>query len=442
MSRFRYARGMRHAIAVSVLLVACGGGGTKARVSGGAQASAAQRVPGGARVPVPSLVEMLGALRDEDAGPQLLARAIFERCGQACACLDFSEPGDPEARFAMCRDVWKDQAAAAGGYDWRASLSEGKMGSYRMARPAEPASTWVAGGAEHSATGTFRPVPREALVIVADGAAPAGRLVEALALSAQSAIAVVQRDELRKIALVFHGAQSGERAGGFGYTRAGGVPGRVELLIEVAAASFLVGDAVSGERQRVDAADPEALGNVITRAMQEAPAGERRDVVVSVRDEARVAQVVAAVDAALAAGAHGVRVESWYERPEPAEPAEPASPGTASGRTAPTVPAVRIGGPATGDLDKQIIRRYIRREIPKITLCYEKRLVDKPGLAGTVTAKFFITPGGSVSTSEATGVDPEVARCIAAVIKQIKFPKPKGGGGVNVSYPFTFRSTD
>ena len=38
-----------------------------------------------------------------------------------------------------------------------------------------------------------------------------------------------------------------------------------------------------------------------------------------------------------------------------------------------------------------------------------------------------------------SGVDPEVANCVADVIKGIEFPKPKGGGGVQVNYPFTFR---
>jgi hypothetical protein len=46
-----------------------------------------------------------------------------------------------------------------------------------------------------------------------------------------------------------------------------------------------------------------------------------------------------------------------------------------------------------------------------------------------------------VATSNASGVDPEVSSCVAGVIKSIEFPKPKGGGGVQVNYPFTFRPT-
>jgi pSer/pThr/pTyr-binding forkhead associated (FHA) protein len=113
--------------------------------------------------------------------------------------------------------------------------------------------------------------------------------------------------------------------------------------------------------------------------------------------------------------------------------------GGMRGRTA-AVPTVSIGQPnAQGDLDKAIIRRYIKRNIQKITYCYEKQLLAKPGLAGTVSTQFFITPNGNVATASGSGVDPEVANCVADVIKGIEFPKPKGGGGVQVNYPFTFR---
>ena len=115
--------------------------------------------------------------------------------------------------------------------------------------------------------------------------------------------------------------------------------------------------------------------------------------------------------------------------------------GGMRGRQA-SVPQVRIGQPsAVGDLDKAIIRRYIKRNIAKITYCYEKQLLAKPGLQGTVSTQFFISPNGTVASANASGVDGEVASCVASVLKAIEFPKPKGGGGVQVNYPFTFRPT-
>ena len=113
--------------------------------------------------------------------------------------------------------------------------------------------------------------------------------------------------------------------------------------------------------------------------------------------------------------------------------------GGMRGRSA-AVPTVSIGQPnSQGDLDKAIIRRYIKRNIQKIQYCYEKELLAKPGLAGTVSTQFFITPNGNVASSSGSGVDGNVANCVAGVIKDIEFPKPKGGGGVQVNYPFTFR---
>jgi hypothetical protein len=104
------------------------------------------------------------------------------------------------------------------------------------------------------------------------------------------------------------------------------------------------------------------------------------------------------------------------------------------------VPRVTAGQPnAQGDLDKVIIRRYVKRSLQKVQDCYEQQLVAKPGLAGTISAQFFITPDGSVASSVATGVDPEVASCVAGVIRDIEFPKPKDGGAVHVNFPFTFR---
>jgi hypothetical protein len=113
--------------------------------------------------------------------------------------------------------------------------------------------------------------------------------------------------------------------------------------------------------------------------------------------------------------------------------------GGMSGR-AHDVPSVKIGQPsATGDLDKAMIRRYVKRNIQKITYCYEKELVADDTLQGTVKAEFTISPDGAVTSSTASGVHADVASCVAQVIEAIEFPKPKGGGAVHVSYPFTFR---
>ena len=103
-------------------------------------------------------------------------------------------------------------------------------------------------------------------------------------------------------------------------------------------------------------------------------------------------------------------------------------------------PHVRIGNAtATGDLDKNIIRRYIRRKMSRIRYCYEKQLLLVPDIKGRVVATFDITSTGSVANANAKGVDVGVANCVVSVLKTIKFPKPKNGQSVSVSYPFSFR---
>jgi hypothetical protein len=105
-----------------------------------------------------------------------------------------------------------------------------------------------------------------------------------------------------------------------------------------------------------------------------------------------------------------------------------------------SVPIVTIGqGNTQGDLDKAIIRRYIRRNIQKFQYCYEKALLATPKLAGTVTAQFTIASSGNVTASTGSGMkNPNVEGCVAAVIKAIEFPKP-AAGDVLVTYPFTFK---
>jgi hypothetical protein len=102
----------------------------------------------------------------------------------------------------------------------------------------------------------------------------------------------------------------------------------------------------------------------------------------------------------------------------------------------PVITGARDGG----DLDKDIIRRYIKRQSSKLSYCYEKQLLAHPGMQGDITVQFFITPNGAVAGANARGFDTEVANCVAGVIGAIEFPAPKGGGGVQVNYPLTFHA--
>ncbi len=100
-----------------------------------------------------------------------------------------------------------------------------------------------------------------------------------------------------------------------------------------------------------------------------------------------------------------------------------------------------IGMPTSGgNLDKAIIKRYIKRNVAKISYCYESQLLARPGIQGSIQISFLITGNGSVQSSSGAGFDPGIASCVADVIKNINFPSPTDGGTVQVNYPFTFHA--
>jgi outer membrane biosynthesis protein TonB len=96
-------------------------------------------------------------------------------------------------------------------------------------------------------------------------------------------------------------------------------------------------------------------------------------------------------------------------------------------------------------LDPDVIAAVIRRYLPQIQHCYESRLVHRPEIRGKVLVKFQIIASGSVikpSVMETTLNDSVVESCIKEKIKNWKFPKPRGGGVVDVKYPFLLMSTN
>jgi hypothetical protein len=133
-----------------------------------------------------------------------------------------------------------------------------------------------------------------------------------------------------------------------------------------------------------------------------------------------------------------------------------------------------------GQLDKEIIRRVVRRHLNEVRFCYESELQKHPGLQGRVVADFVIASNGLVIESTAmestrrgpeTGArqaghgprgetrvprgpteggsepfegsdkrsiaDSTVANCIAGAIVRWEFPAaPTMNGVVQVRYPF------
>jgi hypothetical protein len=99
--------------------------------------------------------------------------------------------------------------------------------------------------------------------------------------------------------------------------------------------------------------------------------------------------------------------------------------------------AVTVVSGQTSSLDRNIIRRHVRRNIQKIQYCYEQELMSNPSLTGRVDVRFVVGGNGNVVQSTGSGMPP-VDACVAQVIAGIQFPAPQGGGVVVVNYPFIF----
>jgi TonB family protein len=94
-----------------------------------------------------------------------------------------------------------------------------------------------------------------------------------------------------------------------------------------------------------------------------------------------------------------------------------------------------------GGLDKDVIAKVIRRHQNEIKYCYESELNKNPSLAGKVAVAFTIDPTGAVSeatVTETTLNNSTAENCMLSRIRRWKFPEPKGGGVVAVTYPWLF----
>ena len=96
-----------------------------------------------------------------------------------------------------------------------------------------------------------------------------------------------------------------------------------------------------------------------------------------------------------------------------------------------------------GTLDRESIRRVIRRHAGEVKSCYERGLSKDPSLAGRVEVEATIGTSGRVEVSEivsSTIKSKAVEDCIVAASRRWRFPPPEGGTVV-VRYPFVLRSS-
>jgi TonB family protein len=109
--------------------------------------------------------------------------------------------------------------------------------------------------------------------------------------------------------------------------------------------------------------------------------------------------------------------------------------------------AIRSGGPeeavVMGAIDADAVEAALLRRRDLFRLCYEKEInAEDAKLSGRIAASFVIGATGRVTQAgvESTSLNnANVERCVLKVIKDIDdFPIPRGGGVVQVTYPFKF----
>ena len=78
----------------------------------------------------------------------------------------------------------------------------------------------------------------------------------------------------------------------------------------------------------------------------------------------------------------------------------------------------------------------------EIKACYERALQKDPTLYGKVAVRWIIDPTGAVpraSLSASTLGNTETEACILRRVRRWRFPPPRGGGVVQVTYPWIFK---
>ena len=96
---------------------------------------------------------------------------------------------------------------------------------------------------------------------------------------------------------------------------------------------------------------------------------------------------------------------------------------------------------AGGGLSAAEINKVIRANIGKFRSCYSDLIQVKPSMAGTCMVSFTIAGGGNVSKSSSNSCirDAKFKGCMIKRMRQLRFPKPRGGVNVSVNYPFSFQ---
>jgi len=94
-------------------------------------------------------------------------------------------------------------------------------------------------------------------------------------------------------------------------------------------------------------------------------------------------------------------------------------------------------------LTREEIERVVRSHQNEIRACYEKSLIraNNVNLAGRLKVSWFVNSAGrAVNVKKLSGFGEEAGLydCVSRQIQSWQFPRPRGGSGAQVSWPFVF----
>ncbi len=96
-----------------------------------------------------------------------------------------------------------------------------------------------------------------------------------------------------------------------------------------------------------------------------------------------------------------------------------------------------------GSMDPELLRKILREYIPQFRHCYQQELIkNSEKIKGVIDLNFSINSSGKVGKMDIRAKDARFSRngidCMGQVLSIIEFPKPKGGGVVDVRQPLNF----
>jgi hypothetical protein len=265
----------------------------------------------------------------------------------------------------------------------------------------------------------------EATVVFADRDVPAisvlGELTDPASFETR-ALAVATNEGVRAFQVSFRPWPSDEPEAAYFLALIGSAHAHLTAVTADALDPKVFDRTVAGDATSIAVAFAEArkirkLGNGVTVWLQ-------------LRDDVSYARLIAVLEALGAVGARSFAISR--ESPTAVTVTTAASDAVIAANELAELGTLTVDSEG---LDRAVIRRYLKRNISKLTYCYEKARRVSPA-EGTVTITFKIGETGSVVLVRAEGLDQVVSSCLHEVVQHLEFPAPKAP--VTVTVPVTF----